>query len=42
LDEKLAPDFNIAEERGRNGEDCKLAYPNCSIGLLDVITTIGD
>jgi len=42
VDEKLSPDFNIAEERGRKGKDCKLAYPNCSIGFLDIITTIRD
>jgi hypothetical protein len=42
LDEKLSPDFNIAEERGRKREDCKLAYPNCSIGFLDIITKIRD
>jgi hypothetical protein len=42
LDEKLSPDFGIAEERGRNGEDCELAYPNCSIGFFDIITTVRD
>lgn len=42
LDEKLSPAFNIAEEHGRNGEDCRLAYPKCSIGILDVITRLED
>jgi hypothetical protein len=42
LDEKLPPDFNAAEERGRNGEDCVLAYPNCTFGFLDVITRLED
>lgn len=42
LDEKLPPAFNIAEERGRNGEDCRLAYPECCIAFLDVITRLQD
>jgi len=42
LDEKLPPAFNIAEQLGKNGEDCRRAYPECSFGLLDAITTYRD
>jgi hypothetical protein len=38
LDEKLPPAFNVAEAQGRNGEDCKFAYPDCCIAFLDIIT----
>jgi hypothetical protein len=42
LDEKLPLPFNTAEQLGRNGDDCQLAYPKCSFGLLDAITTHRD
>jgi hypothetical protein len=42
LDEKLPSPFNTAEELGTDGEDCQLAYPKCSFGLLDAITTHRD
>jgi hypothetical protein len=42
LDEKLPLDFNIAEQLGTDGVDCPLAYPKCSFGLLDAISTQSD
>ncbi|XP_069694380.1 uncharacterized protein [Periplaneta americana] len=40
LDEELSPAFQVAEERGRNHEACDHAYPNCSIGLMDISTIL--
>ncbi|XP_069694346.1 uncharacterized protein [Periplaneta americana] len=39
LDENLPPSFNIAERRGEDGKNCRVAYSKCSFGLIDSITT---
>ncbi|XP_063219780.1 uncharacterized protein LOC134529509 [Bacillus rossius redtenbacheri] len=42
VNEDLGPEYQLAENRGRSGEDCEEVYEDCPISLVQLISEIDD